>query len=77
MTGVYEILVCYKCKERLATCWTMMTNGRMPPAAWYMKNIAPNAASGGKMVPVHHRCDPGPSIVFGNRVGLVGEQRNG
>lgn len=44
--------VCQVCKEAVPTGW--MRSG--DPNAWYMQNVAPNAASGGTMRPIHVRC---------------------
>lgn len=45
-------LVCQVCKEAVPTGW--MRSG--DPDAWYLQNVAPNAASGGTMRPIHVRC---------------------
>ena len=43
---------CYICGEYLPTNFVLGA-----PESWYCKNVAPDAASGGTMAPIHHRCE--------------------
>ena len=58
-------LRCWKCKELMPTQFTIAAGQQMPADSWYMRNVAPDAASGGAMVPVHHRCWPAPNASGG------------
>lgn len=61
--------VCYKCQRWLPSNWTIKNNGEMPDNAWHFKNVAPDAASGGVMMPVCHGCDQSPFMVVGRDSG--------
>jgi hypothetical protein len=53
--------ICYRCQRFLPDYW-IIRRGVTPDDAWHMVNVSPNAASGGVMKPVCHKCDPGPLI---------------
>lgn len=57
--------VCYKCQRSLPNSWIIKAGEPMADNAWHMKNVAPHAASGGLMMPVCKKCDPGPLMVVG------------
>lgn len=44
---------CYVCGGYLPASYMLGS-----AESWYCKNVAPDAAGGGTMVPVHHRCAP-------------------
>ena len=52
--------VCYSCKRALPDVILFRVGEPLPDDAWHMINVAPDAASGGSMVPVCNKCDPGP-----------------
>lgn len=49
---------CYVCNEFLPQSYTVRLGEPMPDA-WSMVNVAPHAASGGSMEPMHRRCAEG------------------
>jgi hypothetical protein len=44
-------LRCQKCNEILPSQFELESKD-----SWFMRNVAPDAASGGTMLPIHHRC---------------------
>lgn len=52
--------ICYRCRGVLPTCFLLGDK----ESEWRYTNAAPNAASGGTMVPVHVKCDPIGCLTF-------------
>ena len=61
--------ICSRCGKHLPPWFTVTLGAPEPDDAWHMINPAPNAAANfgpTVMVPVCNKCDPMPTLAFGN-----------
>ncbi len=66
--------ICYKCQRYLPDNFIVRLGDPLPDNAWHMKNVCPDAAHGGIMMPICKKCDPDPLGILLSHTGTRNER---